>query len=150
MSKNRSSSSYDESAQGQSPSADPPQQAGGGGGAGAGDTRPSKEPPSSVSESAGAAGAGGSAPSFIPEGGGTKSEGITAWQNDKRITGLWTINETRNSWVYVTGVGWKKLSTSNDSATVALTMLGGSARQTNTPVNYRDEADGMIHEMYVW
>ena len=29
-------------------------------------------------------------------------------------------------------------------------MLGGSARQTNSPVNYRDEADGMIHEMYVW
>lgn len=149
MSKNRSSSSYDESAQGQSPSATPPQQSGGGAGAGAGDTKPTKEPPSSVSESAGAAGAGGSAPSFIPEG-GTKSEGITAWQNDKRITGLWTINETRNSWVYVTGIGWKKLSNNIDSATVALTMLGGSARQTNTPVNYRDEADGMIHEMYVW
>jgi hypothetical protein len=148
MSKNRSSSSYDESAQGQSPSADPPQQSGGGG-VGAGESKPSNEPPSSVSASSGA-GAGSTAPSLIPEGGATKSEGITAWQNDKRITGLWTINETRNSWVYVTGVGWKKLSTSNDSATVALTMLGGSARQTNTPVNYRDEADGMIHEMYVW
>ena len=147
MSKNRTSSSYDESAQGKAPSADPPQQAGGG--AGAGESRPSNEPPQSVSESSGA-GAGNTAPSLIPESEGARTEGITAWQNDKRITGLWTINETRNSWVYVTGIGWKKLSNTVDSATVALTMVSGSARQTNTPVNYRDEADGMIHEIYVW
>lgn len=149
MSKNASSSAYaDEAAQGKSPSAEPPQTSGEGGAAASSGGRPSAEPPQSVSASAGAAGA--SAPSLIPESEGAKSEGITAWQNDKRITGLWTINETRNSWVYITGVGWKKLSNTVDSATVALTMISGSARQTNTPVNYRDEADGMIHEMYVW
>jgi hypothetical protein len=47
-------------------------------------------------------------------------------------------------------VGWKKLANNSDSAIVALTVLSASARQTQTQVNYRDEADGMIHEMYVW
>jgi len=52
--------------------------------------------------------------------------------------------------VSVVGVGWKKLANNNDSAIVALTMLSGSAKLTQTSVNYRDEADGMIHEMYVF
>jgi hypothetical protein len=29
-------------------------------------------------------------------------------------------------------------------------MLGANARQTQGAVNYRQEADNMIHEMYVW
>lgn len=75
---------------------------------------------------------------------------IAAWQNDKRINALWAINENRNVFVGVAGVGWKKLANNNDSGIVALTLLSGSARITQTQVNYRDEADGMIHEMYVW
>ena len=94
-------------------------------------------------------GAGDSAPSIRPpeEGFGA---GITTWLNNKRITGLWTINQNRNSWVAVDGVGWKKLANNSDSAIVALTVLGSHAREKNSVVNYRDEADGMIHEMYVW
>jgi hypothetical protein len=33
---------------------------------------------------------------------------------------------------------------------MALTILGTHAREKSATVNYRDEADGMIHEMYVW
>ncbi len=76
--------------------------------------------------------------------------GVTAWQSDKRINALWSISENRNSWVSVVGVGWKKLANNSDSAIVALTLLGAHAKQMQTAVNYRDEADGMIHEMYVW
>jgi hypothetical protein len=76
--------------------------------------------------------------------------GVTVWQNNKQISGLWTINQDRNTWVSVTGVGWKKLSTASASGVVALNMLGAHARETSAPVNYRDEADGMIHEMYIW
>jgi hypothetical protein len=75
---------------------------------------------------------------------------VAVWQNDKRINAVWAINENRNVFVSVTGVGWKKLANNNDTAIVAFTLLSGSARQTLTAVNYRDEADGMIHEMYVW
>jgi len=74
----------------------------------------------------------------------------TVWVNGKKINALWSINENRNSWVGVTGVGWVKLANNNDTAIVALTMLGADAKITQGTVNYRQESDGMIHEMYVW
>lgn len=74
----------------------------------------------------------------------------TVWQSNKKINALWSINENRNSWVGVTGVGWVKLANNNDTAIVALTMLGADAKLTQGTVHYRQEADGMIHEMYVW
>lgn len=75
---------------------------------------------------------------------------MTAWQNDKRITALWSINQNRNSWVHVAGIGWKKLANNSDSAIVALTMLGSHAREKESAVNYREESDGMLYELYVW
>ncbi len=76
--------------------------------------------------------------------------GVAAWQTGKLVTALWSINQNRNAWLFFSGVGWKKLANNSDTAVVALNILGASARLTQTQVNYRDEADGMIHEMYVW
>ena len=78
------------------------------------------------------------------------SASATVWQYGKKINALWSINENRNSWVGVTGVGWVKLANNNDTAIVALTMLGADAKLTQGTVNYRQESDGMIHEIYVW
>lgn len=95
--------------------------------------------------------AGTSAPSFTPGNmASTSTGGVTVWNNDKRATALFGINQNRNSWVFVTGVGWKKLANNSDSAVVALTMLAAHAKQAKGQYNYRDEADGMIHESYVW
>ena len=105
------------------------------------------------SQSAGTAlpptvGTGDAAPSMHP----AESVGanVTTWLNDKRITGLWSLNQNRNSWVYVNGIGWKKLANNSDSAIVALSMLGAHARDKDSAVNYREESDAMIREMYVW
>ena len=78
--------------------------------------------------------------------------GVTAttWVTGKTVNGLWAINENRNSWIGVAGVGWVKLANNSDSAIVALTMLGANAKVTQGSVNYRQESDNMIHEMYVW
>jgi hypothetical protein len=76
--------------------------------------------------------------------------GASTWQNNKKINALWSINQNRNSWVGVEGIGWKKLVNNSDSAIVALTMLASHARQKGSVVNYREESDGMIYEMYVW
>ena len=78
------------------------------------------------------------------------TKGVTAWQNSKHINALWSINEVRNSWVGVDGIGWKKLANNSDSAIVALTMLSSHAHEKGALVNYREENDGMIYEMYVW
>ena len=74
----------------------------------------------------------------------------TVWQRGKRVTAVWSKNENRNSWVAIVGVGWKKLSDASDSANIALTVLTSQALQTTANIDYREETDGMIHEIYVW
>ncbi len=78
-------------------------------------------------------------------------QGVTAtWRNGVRIDALWSIDETRNAFVNVTGVGWRKIYNGRDGAYQALVTLASQARQTNRPVNLREEADGMIYEIYLW
>jgi hypothetical protein len=93
---------------------------------------------------------GDSMPTAMPPATASSSGGVSAWQNGKLVTALWSINQNRNVWLSISGVGWKKLANNSDTAIVALNILGASARLTQTQVNYREEADGMIHEMYVW
>ena len=82
--------------------------------------------------------------------GGVAAVGASVWVSGKKINALWSINQNRNSWVGVAGVGWVKLANNSDSAITALTMLGANAKLTQGVVNYRQEADNMIHEIYVW
>jgi hypothetical protein len=75
----------------------------------------------------------------------------TTWQDGKSIVNQWTINQDRNSWIGVAGIGWQKLSTASDSGVVALTMLASNALITkSSAVNYRTESDGMVHEIYLF
>jgi hypothetical protein len=113
------------------------------------DQKPTLMPPLQDSSS-GSTDAGATAPSFTPATLAAATGAIAAWNNDKRVSALWSINQNRNSWVYVSGVGWKKLANNSDSAVVALTILAAHAKQTQTTFTYRDEADGMIHETYLW
>jgi hypothetical protein len=78
------------------------------------------------------------------------TDGLTAWVTNAHVSALWANNSARNGWAYVTGVGWKKLGGTTDFAHLGLVQLARLARDTNAGVNYRDEADGLIHEMYVW
>ena len=121
------------------------------------DTKPQQDLLSSVSiASGGVSGAASAAPSAEPPTSSTETAdstgaiGASVWVTNKKINALWTINQNRNSWVGVAGVGWVKLANNSDSAIVAFTMLGASARQTQGVVNYRQEADNMMHEIYVW
>lgn len=114
------------------------------------DTMPTQEPPA-ASESAAISGGAEAMPTLSPDAAGAETQGgIATWLNNKRVSALWGINQNRNSWVYITGVGWKKLANNSDTAVVALTTLAASAKLTQTNYNYREESDGMIHETYVW
>jgi hypothetical protein len=120
------------------------------------DTTPQNDVLSTTTTTGDIAAAG--APTAMPPAGagdatastGTGGIGATVWVNNRKINALWAINENRNSWVGVAGVGWVKLANNSDTAIVAFTVLGANARQTQGTVNYRQESDGMIHEMYVW
>lgn len=100
-----------------------------------------------------AAGSTPAAPRLTPPGpGGKVAAGAvgTTWSNCTRVSSLWSINQDRNSWVGIDGVGWQKLSSASDSGIVALSMLAGHARQAGSCYVYRIEDDGMIHETYIW
>ena len=72
------------------------------------------------------------------------------WATGAVVDALWSINETRNAWMHVASVGWKKVYNGSDGAFTALTTLASQARQTGHTVSYRLEADGMVHEIYLW
>ena len=125
----------------------PPGQSGTGGNAGS-----SRPTPLSTEQQAKARRTPSSAPTAMPPAHlAVRTEGVIgAWNNDKQVTALWSLAENRNSWMHVDGVGWKKLADNSDSVVVALTMLAAHARELNRTVNYRDEADGKVYELYVW
>jgi hypothetical protein len=96
-----------------------------------------------------------SAPSGTPPATATATDGaaagaVTATWRSGQVTALWSINEVRNAWVHVAGVGWKKIYNGRDGAFMALTALASQARQTGRSINFREEADGMIYEIYLW
>ena len=86
-------------------------------------------------------------PTLTPPQGMSAGSNITAWANDARVNALWSINQNRNAWIGVANLGWRKLANNSDSAVVALTMLAAHARETQSSYSYREEADGMIHEI---
>jgi hypothetical protein len=114
-----------------------------GGGAGAADAQSAGAPPAVMFSSADAA------PMLQVAAGGVAAA-IGAWNSNKRITALWTINQDRNSWMHIDGTGWKRLSNASESGVVAMTRLAANARERGSTVVYRDEADGLVHEIYVW
>ena len=77
--------------------------------------------------------------------------GITAtWRANMTVTATWSIDEIRNAWMYVDGLGWRKLFNGRDGAFTALVTLATHARQAGRPISFREEADGMVYEIYVW
>lgn len=113
------------------------------------DSKPKELDLGEVTTAVGAA-TGEALPSGEPPALTTGNGGVTAWVNNQKINALWSINQHRNSWISIAGVGWKKLANNSDTAVVALSILGANAKQAQGPVNFREEADKMVHEMYVW
>ena len=110
---------------------------------------PTGTPPDEVSGIS-FADAGAGAPAATPPESAQQAFGATTWHSDKRITALWSINQYRNSWVHIGGIGWKRLAVKSDSAIVALSMIGAHAKQLQSRVDLREESDGLIHEIYSW
>lgn len=110
------------------------------------------EPSIQVSEAGASSLAQEIAPSQTPpdtasgQGGGI---GATVSYTDKRVNGLYTTFNARNSWMSITGTGWVKLATASDSACEAMTILAAHARTKLSRLDYVH--DGTIAtEVYAW
>ncbi len=71
-----------------------------------------------------------------------------AWYNDVALTGLWTIDIERYAWIYLDGIGWKRLAANSDTVFLQLLGLSISAKTARRRVNAREE-NGVIAELYV-
>jgi len=105
------------------------------------------------------AGVSAAAPSLTPPGPTTAAAGDnagTTWQSDARVSALWSINQDRNAWMYTWNhstnaqIGWQRLSNASETGFVALDMLASNAKATQTRLDYRQESDGLVHEIYLW
>ena len=116
----------------------------------AGTNAPSVNVASQTAYTAMAAAAG--APQLNPpeteEGGVTAYEAVV-WNTDKRVNALYTTLHARNAWMSIAGIGWKKLSTSNDSSCEAMTQLAAHCREKNCRIDFSEE-NGLVNEIYVW
>ncbi|HEX7077870.1 MAG TPA: C1 family peptidase [Candidatus Eisenbacteria bacterium] len=72
----------------------------------------------------------------------------TGWQYNKRVIGLWAIDQTRNAWVYVDGLGWRKISPDNDNIFFSMLAELVLAKAAARPVNFH-EVQGTIKQVYV-
>ncbi|MBM7786909.1 RAD23 family protein [Tenggerimyces flavus] len=76
---------------------------------------------------------------------------VTAtWRSSQYIDAMWSIDQTRNAFMLVRGLGWRKIYNGRDGAFTALVSLAAQARQTGRQVSFREEADGMVYEIYLW
>lgn len=72
------------------------------------------------------------------------------WTQNVIVDAMWCINQTRNAYLHVKGGAWKKIFNGSDWAFTALTTLASQARQTGKPISFREEADGLVHEIYLY
>ena len=78
------------------------------------------------------------------------ADSIGLWQTNKQVDALYSTYAARFSWMHVSGGPWRRFSPVSDSGVAALALLAAHARDRGRPVNYREEADQLVHEMYVW
>ncbi len=74
---------------------------------------------------------------------------IATWEKNKTVIGLWTINQNRNAHVYFKGVGWKKISSTNDNIFFNMLSQLTAAKAHGKPVDFYEE-NGVIKEVYVF
>jgi hypothetical protein len=91
------------------------------------------------------------APTLEPPSEVLEAEAIGLWQSNKHVNSLFVTGAVRNSWMHIVSPSvWRKFAPASDSGVTAMTMLAAHARDRNRPVKYREEADGLVHEIYVW
>ena len=137
------------------------------------EARPTESPPGGAGEGNGAAGVAapprelpdlardlmaGAAATTIeaeptlqpPAAAAVTGDGVGLWVTNKQIDALYSTYAARFSWMHVAGSVWRRFSPVSDSGVAALALLAAHARDRGRPVNYREEADQLVHEMYVW
>jgi C1A family cysteine protease len=73
----------------------------------------------------------------------------TGWQSNRRVIGLWAINEDRNAWAYFDGLGWRRITPDNDNIFFDMLTYLIAAKAAARPVNFYEE-QSVIKQIYVF
>ena len=78
------------------------------------------------------------------------AQGITAgWVNNRVISYLYSYDDPAGVWVWVVGVGWKRLSPASLSGHGHMAILASLATHDNITVDYHEDAAGRIDQILV-
>lgn len=78
------------------------------------------------------------------------ADGITAgWVYHRAITHLWSYDAPTGVWVWVDGIGWKRLSPVSEHGHTHMCVLATMATHNNLPVDYHENAAGQIDQILV-
>src|SRR5216110_1779739 len=78
-------------------------------------------------------------------------EGIleTMWLNNVYVQGAWVTDQDRNAWVYLSSIGWRRITYDNDNIFYNILSQLLAAKAASRPVNvYEDQ--GIIKQVYVF
>jgi hypothetical protein len=89
-------------------------------------------------------------PPSLDEQGVAIGEGLTAgWVYNRVITHLWSYDAATGVWVWVDGIGWKRLSPVSEHGHSHMCLLATLATDRNLPVDYHEDAAGQIDQLLV-
>lgn len=71
------------------------------------------------------------------------------WRTNVKIRGMWAINQDRNAWVYVDGLGWRKISPDNDNIFFDMLVQLATAKTGDRSVNFLEQQN-VIKQLYVF
>jgi len=71
------------------------------------------------------------------------------WVYNRAITHLWSYDASTGVWVWVDGIGWKRLSPTSEFGHSHMTVLATVATDRNLAVDYHEDAAGQIDQLLV-
>jgi hypothetical protein len=89
-------------------------------------------------------------PPSLDELGAAIGDGLTAgWVYNRMITHLWSYDAATGVWVWVDGIGWKRLSPVSEHGHSHMCLLATLATDRDLPVDYHEDAAGQIDQLLV-
>lgn len=73
---------------------------------------------------------------------------LTLWRSNVTVRGAWANESARNAWVYLNGIGWRKIASESDQITLSMLSQLIAAKAAARPVSVFDDA-GTIKQLYV-
>jgi hypothetical protein len=77
----------------------------------------------------------------------TAGVGAAGWVYGRTITHVWSYDASTGVWVWVDGIGWKRLSPNSEFGHSHMSLLTTMATDANLTIDYHEDASGRIDQV---